>query len=105
MDDTLDLVRDHSNGTVFPATLNDFNPAIRFRMELGRYEDMKIFTSCDIECPVDAYSQPPPPPPPLPQRGLSILDVGGAGDFFFQVRVVSHQLQCEVSYHMLMFSK
>ena len=47
----------------------------------------------------------PPPPPPLPQRGLSILDVGGAGDFFFQVRAVSHQLQCEVSYHMLMFSK
>ena len=32
------------------------------------------------------------------QHGLSILDVGGAGDCCF--RVVSHQLYGEPSYHM-----
>jgi len=34
----------------------------------------------------------------LAQQGLSILDVGGAGDCFF--RAVSHQLYGEPSYHM-----
>lgn len=34
----------------------------------------------------------------LAQRGLSILDVGGAGECFF--RAVSHQLYGEPSYHM-----
>ena len=34
----------------------------------------------------------------LAEYGLSILDVGGAGDCFF--RAVSHQLYGEPSYHM-----
>ena len=58
----------------------------------------KICTSGDIELnpgPVNGYlllqSR-------LAQRGLSILDVGGAGDCFF--RAVSHQLYGEPSYHM-----
>ena len=58
----------------------------------------KICTSGDIELnpgPVNGYlllqSR-------LAQRGLSILDVGGAGDCFF--RAVSHQLYGEASYHM-----
>ena len=36
----------------------------------------------------------------LAQHALSILDVGGAGDCF--VRVISHQLYGESSYHMNM---
>ena len=58
----------------------------------------KICTSGDIELnpgPVNGYlllqSR-------LAQCGLSILDVGGAGDCFF--RAVSHQLYGEPSYHM-----
>lgn len=58
----------------------------------------KIFTSGNIELnpgPVNGYlllqSR-------LAQRGLSILDVGGAGDCFF--RAVSHQLYGDFSYHM-----
>ena len=58
----------------------------------------KIFTSGDTEFnpgPVDAYmllqSR-------LAQHALSILDAGGAGDCF--LRVISHQLYGESSYHM-----
>ena len=58
----------------------------------------KIFTSGDIELnpgPADAFmllqSR-------LAQHGLSLFDLGGAGDCIF--RKVSHQLNGESNYHM-----
>ena len=35
VDDTLALVRDHSDATDFLTTLNDSHPSIRFTMEVG----------------------------------------------------------------------
>ena len=58
----------------------------------------KIFTSGDIELnpgPINGYIL---LQSSLAECGLSILDVGGAGDCFF--RAVSHRLYCEPSYHM-----
>ena len=58
----------------------------------------KIFTSGDIEMnpgPVNGYML---LQSTLAECGLSILDVGGAGDCFF--RAVSHQLYGEPTYHM-----
>ena len=60
----------------------------------------KIFTSGDIELNPGAVNAYMLLQSRLAQHALSILDVGGAGDCF--VRVISHQLYGESSYHMNM---